>query len=179
MSKYTFRRDGNDFIAERTAPAHDDTELILIVEHDNGYGCTAVMNDVTDFPMRAVGQYDFLEYRDGDTGEYYSVVVADLMAELNGGAEAAHRKVDVRHAAWPGMSRREMERELLQRRQRAVQKAVQRERARRARQAREAHFRAEQKALLKEVEAAMESEMGSLQEAIDAAIRDEFGESDE
>ena len=92
-----------------------------------------------------------------------------------GSPSKTRRPLDVRHAAWPGMDRREIELQVLARRQRAIDEALRRGREKKAREERERRRREQEARWRTEVEAAIEKEYGPLEDQIVEALEAEFG----
>ena len=83
--------------------------------------------------------------------------------------------LDVRHPAWPGKDKQEIEMEILARRQRAVENAIRRGREKKAREGRERKRREQEARWWAEVEEAIVQEHGTLESQIIAALEAEFG----
>ena len=167
--------DNGSLLCTRTQPAHEQTRGLFIDDHDNGYGATGISGDWT-LPANAITGYGFFEFLNGDAETYHRVMVTDILAAIDSGEEMQDPPaLDVRHPAWPGMDKREIELEILARRQRAVENALRRAREKKAREERE-RLRREQEARWRtEVEAAIEQQYGPLETQITQALEAEFG----
>ena len=167
--------DNGSLMCTRAQPAHEQTRGLFIDQRDNGYGATGITGDWV-LPANAVPGFGFFEYFRGDTQSYHRVLVPDISAAIDAGqAIDDPPPLDVRHAAWPGMDKREIELEILARRRRAIEEALRRGREKKAREERE-RLRREQEARWRaEVEAAVEREHGPLEAQIIAALEGEFG----
>ena len=167
--------DNGSLVCNRTEPAHEQTRGLFIDDHDNGYGATGIFGDWT-LPANAVNGFGFFEFYRGDTGTYHRVLVEDILATVNTGqAMEEPPALDVRHAAWPGMDKREIELEILARRQRAIESALRRGREKKARAERERRRREQEAQWRAEVEAAVEQQYGPLETQITEALEAEFG----
>ena len=61
-------------------------------------------------PANAVGGFGFFEFYCGDAQTYHRVLIPDIMTAIDAVADVEDPPaLDVRHAAWPGMDRREIE----------------------------------------------------------------------
>ena len=159
----------------RSQPAHEQTCGLFIDDREDGYGASGVTEDWV-MPANAVGGFGFFEFYCGDAQTYHRVLIPDIMTAIYAGADVEDPPaLDVRHAAWPGMDRREIELQILARRQRAIEDALRRGREKKAREERE-RLRREQEARWRaEVEAAIEREYGPLEAQIIEALESEFG----
>ncbi len=167
--------DNGSLLCTRSQPAHEQTRGLFIDQRNNGYGATGITGDWV-LPANAVNGFGFFEYFRADTQSYHRVLLPDIMAAIDAGQDIEDPPaLDVRHAAWPGMDRREIEVEILARRQRAIEDALRRGREKKAREERE-RLRREQEARWRtEVEAAVERDHGPLEAQIVAALEAEFG----
>ena len=168
-STYKFSISGSKFMATRTEPRHVETRGVLIHEEENGYGSTGIFQDFNDFPKRALNSYDFFEYFNGKTGRYYRIPVSDINYTT---VTPDPEPLDVRHAAWPGKSRREMEIELHARRKRKIAKAIMEARQRKARVEREQRRQEEEARIQKEVDIEFARSNGTDEEAIRKALEE-------
>ena len=127
-------------------------------------------------PANAIGGLGFFEFYCGDAQTYHRGLIPDIMTAIDAGSDVEDPPaLDVRHAAGPGMHRREIELQILARRQRAIEAALRRGREKKAREERE-RLRREQEARWRaEVEAAIEREYGPLEAQIIEALESEFG----
>ena len=167
--------DNGSLLCTRAQPAHEQTRGLFIDQRDNGYGATGITGDWV-LPANAVNGFGFFEYFRGDTQSYHRVLLPDIMSAIDAGGDAEDPPaLDVRHAAWPGMDKREIELEILARRQRAVEDALRRGRERRAREERERLRREQEARWRSEVEDEIEREYGPLEAQITAALEAEFG----
>ena len=167
--------DNGSLICTRSEPAHEQTRGLFIDDHDNGYGASGVTPDWV-MPANAVNGFGFFEYFRGGSESYHRVLVTDILAAVDGGRPLEDPPaLDVRHPAWPGMDRREMELEILARRQRAVEDALRRGREKKAREERERLRRPQEVRWRAEVEADVEREYGPLETQIIEALEAEFG----
>lgn len=173
-SKYSLADNGS-LLCTRTQPAHEQTRGLFIDDHDRGYGASGVTGDWV-MPANAVNSFGFFEYLRGNTQTYHRILVPEILTAIDAGrAVEDPPALDVRHAAWPGMDRREIELEILERRQRAIEDALRRAREKKAREERE-RLRREQEARWRaEVEAEIEREYGPLEAQIIEALEAEFG----
>ena len=167
--------DNGSLLCTRTQPAHEQTRGLFIDQRDNGYGATGITGDWV-LPANAVPGFGFFEFFRGDDQTYHRVLLSDVMASINAGQGLEDPPaLDVRHAAWPGMDRREIEVKILARRRRAIEDALRRGREKKAREERE-RLRREQEARWRaEVEDAVEREYGPIESEIVAALEAEFG----
>ena len=167
--------DNGSLLCTRAQPAHEQTRGMFIDEHDSGYGASGVTGDWV-MPANGINSFAFFEYYRGDTETYHRVLIPDIQAAIDAGqASEDPPALDVRHRAWPGMDKREMELQVLARRQRAVEDALRRGREKKAREERE-RLRREQEARWRaEVEAAIEQQYGPLETQITKALEAEFG----
>ena len=103
-------------------------------------------------------------------------MVTDILAAIDSDQDMQEPPaLDVRHPAWPGMDKREIELEIPARRQRAVENALRRAREKKSREERE-RLRREQEARWRtEVEAAIEQQYDPLEAQICQALEAEFG----
>lgn len=171
---YQFNYVGSNLHATRTEPIHEGTQGLFVNEDTHGYGATGVSGDWTQLPVHALDSYDFFEYLDGASGKYYRVRMADIKRQAQGGRPANHEVLDVRHRAWPGMDRREIEIERQKRIERSIAKAIQREKDKRA-AAEAERLRREQEALdRQDVETEMDTRYGTEEEQIAAALKAAF-----
>ena len=116
---------------------HEQTRGLFIDDRDNGYGATGITDDWS-LPANAINGFGFFEYFRGDTETYHRVMIPDILAAIDAGrAVEDPPALDVRHAAWPGMDKREIELQILARRQRAIEDALRRAREKKAREERE------------------------------------------
>ena len=167
--------DNGSLVCAREQPAHEQTRGLFIDDRENGYGATGITGDWT-LPANAVNGFGIFEYYRGDTETYHRVLIPDIQAAIDAGqAIEDPPALDVRHRAWPGMDKREMELQILARRQRAVEDALRRGREKKAREERE-RLRREQEARWRaEVEAAIDQQYGPLEAQIAKALEAEFG----
>ena len=173
MGTYEFRRsERGDLLATRSEPQHPDTQGLFIHEHENGYGSTGEFAD-WELPSNAVGGFHFFEFINGADGEYYRVRIDEMNFE---GETTDPPPLPVRHASWPGRSRREIRQELERRRQRRIDRAVDQERERRERLNRERVRRDLEAQWERELEAELISMYGTEEEAVRVAILQEFGD---
>ena len=167
--------DNGSLLCTRTGPAHEQTRGLFIDQRDNGYGATGVTGDWI-LPANAVSGFGFFEYFRGDTQSYHRVLISEIIAAIDGGqAVEDPPALEVRHAAWPGMDKREIEMEILARRQRAIENALRRGREKKSREERERRRREQEAIWRTEVEDAIEQEHGTLESQIVAALEAEFG----
>ena len=104
------------------------------------------------------------------------MLLPDILNAIDeGGAVEDPPPLDVRHPAWPGKDKREIEMEILARRQRAVENAIRRGREKKAREERERKRREQEARWRAEVEEAIVQEHGTLESQIIAALEAEFG----
>ena len=173
---YQFSLGGNgNLLCTRAAPAHEQTRGLFIDDRDDGYGASGVTGDWV-LPANAIGGFGFFEFYRGDTESYHRLLLTEIMTAIDADRELEDPPaLDVRHAAWSGMDKREIELQILARRQRAIEDALRRGRERKAREERE-RLRREQEARWRaEVEAAVEREHGPLETQIAEALEAEFG----
>ena len=167
--------DNGSLLCTRSQPAHEQTGGLFIDDRADGYGATGITGDWT-LPANAINGFGFFEYYRGDTETYHRVLIPGILTAID--ADRAIEdppSLDVRHAAWPGMDRREIELQILARRQRAIEDALRRARERKAREETE-RLRREQEARWRaEVEAEIEDEYGPLETQITQALEAEFG----
>ena len=168
---YEFSKKAGKLIAKRTEPAHEKTRGLFIHGNKTSYGSTGVFPD-WELPLQAASSYDFFEYFDGNDGEYYRVQMKDILA----GGDIEPEMLPVRHPAWPGKSKREIRRDKLAVRKRAVAKAIEQERARRKREEQERLRREQEAQWAGEVDGEIEDEFGSIDDEIAAALKEEFPE---
>ena len=169
------RSENGSLLCTRGQPAHEHTRGLFIDQRDNGYGATGVTGDWV-LPANAINGFGFFEYFRGDAKTYHRVLLPEILAaiEAEQGVEDPPA-LDVRHAAWPGTDKREMEVEILERRRRAVENALRLGREKKAREERE-RLRREQEARWRaEVEEEIERTHGPLEAQIIAALEAEFG----
>ena len=172
--EYSLSVNGS-LLCTRTHPAHEQTRGLFIDQHDHGYGATGVTGD-WDLPANAVPGFAFFEYFQGDTQSYHRVLLQDILESIEAGRSLEDPPaLDVRHAAWPGKDKREIELEILARRQRAIENALRRGREKKAREERERQRREQEARWRTEVEEAIEREHGPLESQIIAALEAEFG----
>ena len=172
--QYSLAENGS-LLCTRTQPAHEQTRGLFIDDRDNGYGASGVTGDWS-LPAGALGGFGCFEFYRGDTDTYHRVLLPDILAAIDAGhALEDPLALDVRHAAWPGMDRREIELQVLARRRRAVEQALRRGREKKAREERE-RLRREQEARWRtEVESEIEQRHGPLEDEIIEALEAEFG----
>ena len=163
--QYSLSENGS-LLCTRTQPAHEQTRGLFIDDHDSGYGATGITGDWV-LPANAIAGFGFFEYYRGDTESYHRVLIPDIQAAIDDGQTVEDPPaLDVRHRAWPGMDKREIELQILARRQRAIEDA--REERERRRREQEAQWRAE-------VKAAVAQQYGPLEAQITEALEAEFG----
>ena len=172
--QYSMAENGS-LLCTRTQPAHEQTRGLFIDDHDNGYGATGITGDWV-LPANAINGFGFFEYYRGDTETYHRVLVPDILGAMDSGQPLDDPPaLDVRHSAWPGMDKREIELQILARRQRAIEDALRRGREKKTREERE-RLRREQEARWRaEVEAVVEQQYGPLEAQIAEALEAEFG----
>ena len=172
--EYSLAANGT-LLCNRSQPAHEQTRGLFIDDHDGGYGASGVTGDWA-LPANAVNGFGFFEYYRGGTETYHRVLVSDILVAIDAGSPIEDPpSLNVRHAAWPGMDKREIELQILARRQRAIEDALRRGREKKDREERE-RLRREQEARWRaEVEAEIEREYGPLEAQIVEALEAEFG----
>ena len=172
--RYSLADDGS-LLCTRSQPAHEQTRGLFVDDRDNGYGATGITGDWS-LPANAINGFGFFEYFRGDTETYHRLLIPDIITAIGAGTTVNDPPaLDVRHAAWPGMDKREIELQILARRRRAIEDALRRAREKRAREERE-RLRREQEARWRvEVEAEVEEKYGSLEAQIAQALEAEFG----
>ena len=172
--QYSLAENGT-LLCTRAQPAHEQTRGLFIDERDNGYGASGVTGDWA-LPANAIGGFGFFEFYQGGSDTYHRVLVPEILSSIDAGRSIEDPPaLDVRHAAWPGMDRREIELQVLARRQRAIDDALRRGREKVAREERE-RLRREQEARWRaEVEAEIEQEYGPLESRIIEALEAKFG----
>ena len=167
--------DNGSLLCTRSQPAHEQTRGLFIDDRDNGYGASGITDDWT-LPANAISGFGFFEFYRGDTETYHRVLLPDILTAIDAGrALEDPPPLDVRHAAWPGMDKREIELQILARRQRAVEEALRRGREKKAREERERRRREQEARWRTEVEAAVEPQYGPLEAQIIDALEAEFG----
>ena len=167
--------DNGSLMCTRAQPAHEQTRGLFIDEHDNGYGASGIAGDWV-MPAVGINGFAFFEFYRGDTESYHRVLLPDILAAIEAGQSMEDPPaLDVRHRAWPGMDKREMELQILARRQRAVEDALRRGREKKAREERERRRREQEAQWRAEVEAAIEQQYGPLDAQIAQALEAEFG----
>ncbi len=167
--------ENGSLLCTRSDPAHAQTRGLFVDDRDDGYGASGVTEDWA-MPANAINGFGFFEFYRGDTGTYHRVMVPDIMTAVDAGRVMDDPPaLDVRHRAWPGMDRREIELEILARRRRAVEDALRRAREKKAREERERLQREQEARWRAEVEAAIEAEYGPLETQIIEALEAEFG----
>ncbi len=167
--------ENGSLLCTRSGPIHAQTRGLFIDDRDDGYGASGVTEDWV-MPANAINGFGFFEFYRGDTESYHRVMVPDIMTAIDAGRELEDPPaLDVRHAAWPGMDRREIELQILARRQRAIEDALRRGREKKAREERERLRRAQEARWRAEVEAAIEEEYGPLETQIIEVLEAEFG----
>ena len=167
--------DNGSLLCTRSQPAHAQTRGLFVDDHDNGYGASGVTEDWA-MPANAINGFGFFEFFRGDTDTYHRVMVPDILTAIDAGRDLEDPPaLDVRHAAWPGMDKREIELEILARRRRAIEDALRRGREKKAREERERRRREQEARWRSEVESAIEAEYGPLESQIIEALEAEFG----
>ena len=167
--------DNGSLLCTRSQPAHEQTRGLFIDDRDNGYGASGVAGDWS-LPANAINGFGFFEFYRGESETYHRVLVPEILTAIDAGrAVEDPPALDVRHAAWPGMDRREIELQILARRQRAVENALRQVRERRAREERERLRREQEDRWRAEVEAEIKERYGSLEDQINEALEAEFG----
>ena len=112
--QYSLAENGS-LLCTRTQPAHEQTRGLFIDDRDNGYGATGITGDWV-LPANAINGFGFFEYYQGDTETYHRVLVPDILGGIDSGQPMDDpAALDVRHAAWPGMDKREIELQILAR----------------------------------------------------------------
>ena len=172
--QYSLSESGS-LLCTRTEPSHEQTRGLFIDDRDDGYGASGVTGDWV-LPANAIGGFGFFEFYRGDTESYHRVLIPDILTAIDAGRQMEDLPaLNVRHAAWPGMDKREIELQILARRQRAIEDALRRAREKVAREERE-RLRREQEARWRaEVEAAIDRQYGPLEAQITEALEAEFG----
>ena len=172
--QYSMAENGS-LLCTRSQPAHEQTRGLFIDDRDNGYGATGITDDWV-LPANAVQGFGFFEFYRGDTQTYHRILILDVLAAIDSGQTLEDPvALDVRHRAWPGMDKREIELEILARRQRAVEEALRRGREKKAREERERRRREQEAQWRSEVEAVIEQQYGPLEAQINEALEAEFG----
>ena len=168
MATYLFSERDGMFHAERVDKTIASKSL-FVTERSNGYGASGVFPD-WELPagIAMVRPPAFFEYHRPDIGEYYRIDMADVVFDVPMPDPAP---LAVRHTAWPGMDAAEIRAEMLARRRRAIDKAIERAKQRKAYEAEQARLRAEEERLRAEIAAEMDSEE-SEDEAIARALRE-------
>jgi hypothetical protein len=172
--QYSLAENGS-LLCTRSQPAHERTRGLFIDQRADGYGASGVTGDWV-MPANAIAGFGFFEYYIGDTGSYHRVLVPDILTAIDAGQPVDDPPaLDVRHAAWPGKDKREIELEILAQRQRAIESALRRGREKRAREERERRRREQEAQWRAELEAAIEQQYGPLEAQITEALQAEFG----
>ena len=172
--RYSLAENGS-LHCTRAQPAHAQTRGLFIDDRESGYGASGTTGDWV-MPSDAINGFGFFEFYRGDTQTYHRVLVPDILTAIGAGQPVEDPPaLDVRHAAWPGMDRREIELQILARRQRAIEDALRRGREKKAREERERRRREQEARWRTEVEAAIEQEYGPLENQIIEALEAEFG----
>ena len=168
MTTYQFSERNGMFFAERLDKGVASKGL-FITERQNGYGASGVFAD-WELPagIEMVRPPAFFEYHRPDTGEYYRLEMADVVFDVPMPDPAP---LAVRHTAWPGMDAAEIRAEMLAKRRRAIAKAVERAKQRKAYEAEQERLRAEEERLRAEIAAELDSEE-SEEDAIARALRE-------
>ena len=118
--------DNGSLLCTRSQPAHEQTRGLFIDDRADGYGATGITGDWT-LPANAINGFGFFEYYRGDTETYHRVLIPGILTAIDADRTIEDPPaLDVRHAAWPGMDRREIELQILARRQRAIEDALRR-----------------------------------------------------
>ena len=173
---YEYSMTGNgDLICTRTQPANEQTRGLLIYDQDDGYGASGITQDWV-LPANAVGGFGFFElYRRG-TETYHQILVPEILSAIDSDQHVEDPPhLDVRHRAWPGMDKREIELEILACRQGATEDALRLGREKKAREELERLRLGQEERWRAEVEAAIEREYGPLEAQITKALEAEFG----
>ena len=122
----------------KRAPAHEQTRGLFIDDRDDGYRASDVTGDWA-MPAKAIDGFGFFEFYRGDTRTYHRVPVPDIITAIDAGNSIKDPSaLNVRHPAWPGVDKREIELEILARRQHAIEDALRRGQEKKAREEREA-----------------------------------------
>ena len=167
--------DNGSLLCNRAQPVHEQTRGLFIDDHDNGYGATGISADWV-LPANAIAGFGTFEFFNGDTETYHRVLLRDILQAVDDGLTVEDPPaLDVRHPAWPGMDKREIELEILSRRQRAIESALRRGREKKAREERERQRREQEARWRAEMEAAIEQRYGPLETQIVEALEAEFG----
>ena len=167
--------DNGSLLCTRTLPAHEQTRGLFIDDRDGGYGASGITGDWT-LPANAIAGFGFFEYYRGDSQTYHRVMLPDILTAIDAARTVEDPPaLDVRHAAWPGMDKREIELQVLARRERAIEDALRRAREKKAREERERQRREQEARWRAEVEAAIEEKYGPIQTQIIEALEAEFG----
>ena len=167
--------DNGSLLCTRSQPTHEQTRGLFIDDRDDGYGATGIIGDWS-LPANAINGFGFFEYFRADSETYHRIMIPDILTAIDAGRTLEDPPaLDVRHAAWPGMDKREIELQILARRQRAIEDALRRAREKKAREERE-RLRREQEARWRvEVEAEIDEKYGPLENQIVQALEAEFG----
>ncbi len=167
--------DNGSLVCARTQPAHEQTRGLFIDDRDNGYGASGIAADWV-LSANAINGFGFFEFYPGETGTYHRALVPDILTAIDAGRPVEDpAALDIRHAAWPGMDKREIELQILARRQRAIEDALRRGREKKAREERERRRREQEARWRAEVEEKIELEYGPLEAQITEALEAEFG----
>ena len=167
--------DNGSLLCTRAHPAHEQTRGLFIDDHEHGYGASGVTEDWA-MPSNAINGFGFFEFYRGDTQTYHRVLVPNILTAIGAGQPIEDPPpLDARHAAWPGMDKREIELQILARRQRAIEDALRRGREKKAREERERRRREREARWRTGAEAAIEQEYGPLEDQITQALEAEFG----
>ena len=174
---YRFRRENDRLVISKTSPAHEKTAGIFISEDEHGYGATKAFDEIAasdGFPGNMHSRYTYFECRDGNTGEYYRIPAGEI--NLTGDTILPDEPVKVRHAAWPGKDQTEIRAELMEQRERQIQRALKRARDKIAFEEQQARQRLqEEETRIAETAKIIETH-GPVEDEIARRIREEFGD---
>ena len=170
MGNWIFTYTNGKFTGRASDP---DMRAIIVSEHPRGYGMMGEFVETFKLPINPLTSSTFLEWF--DDGEYYRVPCPEV--SLGTPLESAYyTPLPVRHAGWPGRSRREIRLALEKQRSRRIQKRLERARALKVRLEREEVRRAEEAAWEVEALSELENELGSEESEYQTLMEAEFGE---
>ena len=173
MQTYETSIENGSAIGKRTAPVHPETQGMFIEERNGNVGSTSPMKDV-HFPASALSSYDFFEYYNGETDTYHRMPVGQWGELDSDPTPLLHR-----HSMWQhylGKNRKEINDEIVQKRKRAVVKAVQAEGRRREAEAHRKEIEEHNAQLRADAQAAYEEKNGTVEDEIKRAIAAAFAD---
>ena len=174
---YTIGRDENDRMTFKRHPdAGEGTKIILLSKNLRGSG-SVMRRDEHTMPAEHWG---WLEYYDGDDGEYYRIPFGQVRDMADGDITEIVRPapLPVRSSHWPGMSPREVEQDERVKQLRRVRQQLRVMAELKAYRERQAELKAQEEAHRATVRATMRSDEDVLAEMAQEMFGDDWRQYD-